>query len=176
MKNGQYSSTKITKNCSCEIYPIKSHVLFTHAGKILHPHNWPPIMWTENEIAYIDESESMFHRPSVQRFCISRGTNTRFQRFAEWNHGCLGEKTSVNSSKITCYAHCPDVFEDIKPFTTTRWNTFLKSVVIRKALVGNQANVAKAFLLYSSDTVQNEMTATKHKWALPPTAVHTHRL
>ena len=76
-----------------------------------------------------DESESLFYRPSVQGFCISRGTNTHFRRFAEWNHGCLGEKSSENSSKITCYAHCSDVFEDIKPFTTTRWNTFLKSQV-----------------------------------------------
>ena len=73
------------------------------------------------------------------------------------------KKSSENSSKITCYVHCPDVFEDIKPFTTTHWNTFLKSVDIRKDLEGNQANVAKAFLLDSSDTVQNEMTATKHK-------------
>ena len=86
------------------------------------------------------------------------------------------KKSSENSSKITCYAHCPDVFEDIKPFTTTRWNTFLKSVDIRKDLVGNQANIAKAFLLDRSDTVQNEMTATKHKRALPPTAVHTRQL
>ena len=68
------------------------------------------------------------------------------------------------------------MFEDIKPFTKTRWNTFLKSVDIRKDLVGNQANVAKAFLLDRSDAVQNEMTATKHKRALPPTAVHTRRL
>ena len=86
------------------------------------------------------------------------------------------KKSSENSSKITCYANCPDVFEDIKPFTTTRWNTFLKSVDIWKDLVGNQANVAKAFLLDRGDTVQNEMTATKHKRALPPTAVYTHRL
>ena len=61
------------------------------------------------------------------------------------------EKSSENSSKITCYANSPDVFEDIKPFTTTRWNTFLKSVDIRKDLVGNQANVAKAFLLDRGD-------------------------
>ena len=41
------------------------------------------IMWTENEIVYIDESESLFYRPSVQRFYISHGTstvNTRFRR------------------------------------------------------------------------------------------------
>ena len=86
------------------------------------------------------------------------------------------KKSSENSSKITSYAHCPDVFEDIKPSITTRWNVFLKSVDIWKDLVGNQANVAKAFLLDRSDTVQNEMTATKHKRALPPTAVHTRRL
>ena len=49
------------------------------------------------------------------------------------------KKSSENSSKITCYANCPDVLEEIKPFTTTRWNTFLKSVDIRKGLVGNQA-------------------------------------
>ena len=74
------------------------------------------------------------------------------------------KKSSENSSKIfPCYANCPDVFEDIKPFTTTRWNTFLKSVDIRKDLVGNQANVAKAFLLDRGDTVQNEMTATKQE-------------
>ena len=86
------------------------------------------------------------------------------------------KKSSENSSKITCYANCPDVFEDTKPFTTARWNTFLKSVDIRKDLVGNQANVAKAFLLDRGDTVQNEMTATKYMRALPPTAVHMHRL
>ena len=48
----------------------------------------------------------------------------------------------------------------IKPFTTTQWNTFLKSVDIRK---GKQTYVAKAFLLDSGDTLQNEMTTTKHK-------------
>ena len=69
-------------NCSCEIYPIKSHVLFTHAAKILHSYNWPDNV-NRNEIVYIDESESLFYRPSVQRFCISRGTNTRFDIFAE---------------------------------------------------------------------------------------------
>ena len=73
------------------------------------------------------------------------------------------KKSSENSAKITCYVNCPDVFEYIKPFTTTRWNTFLKSVDIRKDLVGNQANVAKAFLLDRGNTVQNEMTETKHK-------------
>ena len=48
--------TKITINCSCEIYPIKSHVLFTHAAKILHSHNWPDNLL----YCYIDESESLF--------------------------------------------------------------------------------------------------------------------
>ena len=48
-----------------------------------------PINVNKNEIAYIDGSELLFYRPSVQRFLISHGTNTRF---AEWNHGCLGEK------------------------------------------------------------------------------------
>ena len=28
--------------------------------------------------------------------------------------------------EIEYYAHCPDVFEDMKPFTTTRWNIILK--------------------------------------------------
>ena len=62
------------------------------------------------------------------------------------------KKSSENSSKITCYAHYPDVFEDIKPFTTTRWNTFLKSVDIWKDLVGNRVDVAKAFLHDHGDT------------------------
>ena len=163
MKNGQYISTKITINYSCKIYPIKSHILFTHAAKILHSHNWPDNV-NRSEIAYIDESESLFYRPSVQRFCISRGTNTPFRHFAEWNHGCLGEVIfgefiKTNMLMLTALM----CFEDIKPFTTTRWNTFLKSVDIRKDLVENQANVAKAFLLDRGDTVQNEMTATKHK-------------
>ena len=103
MKNGQYISTKITINCSCKIYPIKSHVLLCMLLRfsIL---TIGPIMWTENEIAYIDKSKSLFYQPSVQRFCISRGTNSCFRHFSEWNHGCLGDKTSKNSSKITCYA------------------------------------------------------------------------
>ena len=42
MKNGQYISTKITINCSCKISLIKSHVLITHAAKILHSHNRVP--------------------------------------------------------------------------------------------------------------------------------------
>ena len=82
------------------------------------------------------------------------------------------KKSSENSSKITCYAHCRDVFEDIEPFSTTRWNTFLKSVGIRKDLVANQASVAKAFLLDRGDTVQNEMTATKHKSFTPYSCPH----
>ena len=59
------------------------------------------------------------------------------------------EFTKTNTS----YAHCPYVFEDIKLFTTTGWNTFLKSVTVRKDQVGNQAHVAKAFLLNHGDTV-----------------------
>ena len=50
-----------------KIYPIKSHVLFTHAAKILHSHNWPDNV-NRNEIAYINESESLFYQPSVQQF------------------------------------------------------------------------------------------------------------
>ncbi|XP_071812536.1 uncharacterized protein [Apostichopus japonicus] len=53
---------------------------------------------------------------------------------------------SLNSSKNRCFAHCADVLEDIKPFTTARWTTFLKSVDIWKDLVGNQADIATAFL------------------------------
>ena len=120
MKNGQYISTKITINCSCEIYPIKSHVLFTHAGKILHSHNWPD-MWTENEIAYIDESESLINRPSVQRFCISRGTNTRFWSFAEWNHGCLSEKIFGEFIKNNMLCSLP--------WCVWRYRTFLNNTV-----------------------------------------------
>ncbi|XP_071815469.1 uncharacterized protein [Apostichopus japonicus] len=53
---------------------------------------------------------------------------------------------SLNSSKNRCFAHWADVLEDIKPFTTARWTTFLKSVDIWKDLVGNQADIATAFL------------------------------
>ena len=63
-------------------------------------------------------------------------------------------------------------FEDIEPFSTTRWNTFLKCVGIRKDLVANQASVAKAFLLDRGDTVQNEMTATNHKSFTPDSCPH----
>lgn len=61
------------------------------------------------------------------------------------NMDCNAGK-SLNSSKNRCFAHCADVLEDIKPFTTARWTTFLKSVDIWKDLVGNQADIATAFL------------------------------
>ena len=170
MKNSQYISTKITINCSCEIYPIKSHVLFTHAAKILHSHNWPD-MWTENEIAYIDESVSLINWLSVQRFCISRGTNTRFWRFAEWNHGCLGEKIfgEFIKNNILCSL----------PWCVWRYRTFLNYTVehvLKKCghseRPSSKVSVAKAFLLDCGDTVQNEMTATKHKSFTPDSCPH----
>ena len=42
-----FFSIKIT-NCSYEIYPIKSHDLFTQAAKILHSHNRPDYLFTQN--------------------------------------------------------------------------------------------------------------------------------
>lgn len=55
-------------------------------------------------------------------------------------------KSYRNSSKNRCFAHCSSVSEDLKPFTTTRWNTFVSSVNIWKDLVGYQADIARAFL------------------------------
>ena len=53
VKNDQYFSIKITDR-SYE-NPIKSHVLFTQADKILHPHDCP-IIYTKHKITPIDES------------------------------------------------------------------------------------------------------------------------
>ena len=46
------------------------------------------------------------------------------------------KKSSKNSSKIKYYDHCPDVFDDTKLFTTTRWNIFLKIMDIFKLKTG----------------------------------------
>ncbi len=55
-------------------------------------------------------------------------------------------KSYRDSSRNRCFAHCSSVSEDLKPFTSKRWNTFLSSVIIWKDLVGYQADIARAFL------------------------------
>ena len=130
MTNVQYYSIKII-NCSYEIYPIKLHVLFTHAAKILHSHEWPDNLHrTQNFADWRIRAPVL--AALVQPFYMSRGTNKRFAWWKSW----MAMRRNLKEIVEKRYAHCPGVFEDIKPFTTTWWNIFFKITDIFKLKTG----------------------------------------
>ena len=57
------------------------------------------------------------------------------------------ESSSDDESSLKCICHDTNVKEKtVKPFTVTRWASFLKSVGVWQGLIGSRADIAKDFI------------------------------
>ena len=81
-------------------------------------HDWPNYLH-RNQIRSIDESEPLLKQLRYSHFmCHVVQTKALLHE----NYGWECKEIVKNLSKIRYYTHCPGVFENMKPFTTTQWN------------------------------------------------------